>query len=526
MPVAELLRVCFLMVLLVPVVAPPALGAETKAADRRQAENRESDRERAIRKYRQQLAKEPGNASLRLELARNLAWSGSYAEARRECRRVQADSRDRETVFQARKLEAQALSWGGNQKRAAAIYEELLRERPSDVDLQVGLANTLSWSGWSRRAEEKYRAILRSSQSPDAVLGLAEVARLDERWDEAEKHYHQVLKLRPRDPWAIRGLNELRRSTMVTLGVGAGFYRDSTEFERDRYAAEVSLLKRRRISLRTGIVRSRYEQEDGERIYRTALPLQGILKVGPMFSLSAGLSRNDYSEAPDTTNFFIRGHLAPGGDRVRIRLGFDHYDLIDGADPLQEYRYNQVKSIEVARQEIDVDEVRAGIFLRFTGRLTLDADVARGEYSDDNLRYTSYRRLSYRLPTKPRLDLFASLYYQNVEDPSPLYWDPSNFQSYAVGARWEDAWEGIFQFALEGQLAFHPNEDDLLGGQLQGYAEWDLGDYLSVRGSAMYLTSPEDRSGTGDDYDAYYVSGLLVSRFPYHGSGPERSGKP
>ena len=521
---AKLPGVWLLVVLLTAGAGAVAASSEPAPDDRNREQADESVEEQAIRKYRQRLEREPGNSSVRLDLARNLAWAGRYAEARQECQQVQSDSRNAETVYQAKKLEAQILSWSGNQKVAGEIYEQLLKERPNDVDLQTGLANTLAWSGWSREAEAQYESILRSKPSPDAELGLAEIYRGDGRWDDAEKRYNNVLKARRNDPWAIRGLNELRRSTMVTLKVWPGFFRDSTDFDRDTYGARVDLLQRRRLSIRTGLVRSRYEQANGEQIYRTTLPLQGTLKVGPMFSLSAGISRNNYTEAPDTTSFFVHGLLAPGGDRVRIRLGFDRYDLIDGADPLEEYLYNQAKSIEVARQKIHVDEVRAGIFLRFTGRLTLDADLARGEYSDDNLRTMSYSRLSYRLPTKPRIDLYGAFYYQNVDDRSPLYWDPSNFQSYALGARWEDAWEGIHHFALEGQIAFHPNEEDLLGGQIQAYTEWDLNDYLSLRSSAMYLTSPQDRSGTGEDYHAYYISGALVARFPHRGSQPQARG--
>jgi hypothetical protein len=165
------------------------------------------------------------------------------------------------------------------------------------------------------------------------------------------------------------------------------------------------------------------------------------------------------------------------------------------------------------------------MLIRLTDRWSLNSDVGFGDISDDNERVTAYSRLSYRLPGDPRVELFGAFYYQNVQDDTLLYWDPSNFQMYALGARVEGDVEERFRYIVEGQLGFHPREEDLLGGQIYGVAEWDLGELYLLRLKGNHLISPVERGGSGDDYDATYLSIGLVRRFGAGSSGVPAAAK-
>ncbi|MBI4160938.1 MAG: tetratricopeptide repeat protein [Acidobacteria bacterium] len=473
----------------------------------------EATRTEAIALYRKVLEGDPDDFPARLDLARNLAWSGMRLEAVEECRRVAAGASDPEVVHAARLLEAQAQAWGGNREEALRLYRGLLSERPADPEVRLGEADALAWSGWTRRAESEYRRLVRTDSSAGAHVGLAEIARWQGRFRAAEEEYGEALRVRPDDPRAREGLDRLRREAGTRLQFLSGRFRDSSDWEREAYAASVEFLRRRPLSLRAGGARIRYEQGDGRQIYRTAVPLQASLRPGPGFEGDAGVSRNEYGDGSDTTSYFLRAAFAPG-DRARFRIGFDHYDMIDAPDPLRENFYNQAVTVDVVPLGIDLDEPRAGLFLRLAGRWTWDTEAARAEISDGNDRWIGFSRLTYRVPARDTVEWFGQSYYQNTDERSPLYFDPSNFQSHGIGARWQGERSGGFRFLLEGLLSYHPNEDDLYGGEAQAWVEWDLGRHLSLRATGHGLWSPAGPGVSGQDYDASYFGVRLVARVP------------
>jgi tetratricopeptide (TPR) repeat protein len=441
----------------------------------------DSTRESALPLYRTILDRTPDDDQLRLEFARNLAWSGHHREALEECRRLQEKGKKRSVRSEARMLEAEVLSW----------------------------------SGRTREAETKYEAILADGPSADAHVGLGEMARWDGRHAEADAHYHDALAVDPDNVRALQGLEDNRRDAADALTFRIGLFDDSSDFRRESYTLFADLFRARRLSLRTGAARIRYEDVSGRQIYRTAIPVQGRYWASRSVSLRGGFSLNNYSQdAPDTTSWFLHTDLSPGRDRFRIRVGLHHYDVIDESDPLFENFYNQAETIDAARFEITIDELRAGTLVRLTDRISLDADVAVGDLSDDNERAMFYSRLSYRLPGDPRVDLFGAFFWQNVKNPSLYYWDPKNFQAYSLGARVKGDVEQRFRYIAEGQLSFHPREEDLLGWQVYGVAEWDLGERYLLRLTGNHLVAPVARGFTGgEEYEATYLSAALVRRF-------------
>lgn len=437
-------------------------------------------RSTALPIYRTMLEKTPGDAELRLEFARNLAWSGHHREALEECRRLQQKENRKSIRSEARLLEAQVLSW----------------------------------SGRTREAEKKYRAILAAGPSADAHVGLGDMARWEGRYAEADSQYRAALAADPDNAGALQGMGDNRRGTAAALTFRVGRFDDSSDFRRDTYTLFADLFRSRPVSLRTGAARMRYEDVTGRRIYRTAVPVQGRWWINRTASLRGGFSLNDYSEdAPDTTSWFVHGDLSPGEDRFRIRVGLHHYDMIDESDPLGENYYNQAETVDVARFKVQIDELRAGTLVRLTDRMSLDADIAVGDLSDDNQRAMAYSRLSYRLPGEPTVDLFGAFFWQNVENPSVLYWDPKNFQSYSLGAHVEGGVGEGFRYLAEGQLSYHPREAEWFGWQIHGVAEWDLGERYLLRLTGNHLVAPVARGLTGDnEYHATYLSAGLVWR--------------
>jgi tetratricopeptide (TPR) repeat protein len=471
-------------------------------------------RDQAIDIYRLVLEMDPDNDSMRLDLARNLAWSGRRREAIEECRKLRDTTEDPEFRYQAGLLEAQAQSWRGNQKEAIRLYLELNETRPGDPDLRLGIADSHAWSGYGNRALAEYAAMLDDHSSPDAWVGMGDIKRWSGNFEEAGDDYREALDLRPGHNRAIAGLEGIERDTSPRISFVPGRFRDSTDWERDSAALFVDLMRARPVSLRAGAARIRYEEGSGRQIYRTALPVQATVRGRRGFVGEGGLTFSQYGDGTDTTSFFLRGGFG-SGDRIRYRAGFDHYDIIDDFDPLRENYYNIAETIDVVPLEIDLDELRGGLFVRFSGRLTWDSDLAYGDISDGNERWTGFSRLAYRIPARDQVRLFGQLFYQNTSERTPLYFDPSNFQSWGLGALWTGERAGYFRFLLEGTIGFHPNEEDLLGGQVLAWAEWDLANHLSLRVIGNFLTSPQERGQiAGENYDATYFGLRFVGRIP------------
>jgi hypothetical protein len=138
----------------------------------------------------------------------------------------------------------------------------------------------------------------------------------------------------------------------------------------------------------------------------------------------------------------------------------------------------------------------------------------------------AYSRLSYWLSGEPRVELFGAFFWQNVEDPSLIYWDPKNFQAYSLGTRVEGDVEERFRYTAEAQLSFHPREEDLLGWQIYGVAEWDLGESYLLRLTGNHFMAPVARGFTGGrDYDATYLSAGLVWRLGSRSSDASATAK-
>ena len=329
------------------------------------ARNRET-RDGAIQIYRRLLAQAPGDQGTRLDLARNLAWTGRHREAIEECRLVHDGTADPETRYQARLLEAWVQSWRGDAKASLPIFRALAAERPEDPEPRLGIADSLAWTGRTRTAAAEYESILADFPSPEAWVGLGDLSRWEGRYFQAEADYLRALDLRPEDSRARAALASSRRESSVHLSFVPARFRDSTDWERDSFPLFVDFLRKRPVSLRAGVARIRYQQGDGQQVDRTSIPLQAFWRPGPQFSGAAGIARNEYSEGPDSTSYFLHGFFAPGGDLVRFRVGFDHYDMIDNYEPFTENFYNQPESIDVVRLGIELDEAWAGLLLPFT----------------------------------------------------------------------------------------------------------------------------------------------------------------
>lgn len=115
----------------------------------------------ALPRLRSYLAEHPGDAAVRLELARALARSGRVAEAESQYRLL-ADRDDLEGIIGLGHL----LWRQGRLGAAADQFRRALERRPGDRELRSSLARLLRSMGEFRKAAREYRSLVRSADRP------------------------------------------------------------------------------------------------------------------------------------------------------------------------------------------------------------------------------------------------------------------------------------------------------------------------------------------------------------------------
>jgi tetratricopeptide (TPR) repeat protein len=70
-------------------------------------------------------------------------------------------------------LKARQTSWKGNYDEAAAIYQQLIKENPKDIEALIGLATVLSWQKKYQESGDVYRKVREMRPDiPDGEIGL------------------------------------------------------------------------------------------------------------------------------------------------------------------------------------------------------------------------------------------------------------------------------------------------------------------------------------------------------------------
>ena len=138
-------------------------------------------------------------------------------------------------------LKARQTSWKGNYDEAIAIYQELIKENPKDIEAMLGLASVLSWQkkykessdiygkvrdlrpdlpdgelgllrlkawkGGHAAAEEGLKTL--HSKNPerfDIVMLLGQVTAWQKKYKASVEYYKKALAISPDNPEAIKGL--------------------------------------------------------------------------------------------------------------------------------------------------------------------------------------------------------------------------------------------------------------------------------------------------------------------------------
>ena len=366
----------------------------------------------SLAEYGRLLEKKPGDAGLRADRARVLAWSGRHEEAIRE-------------------------------------YHAAIASDPTNVETKIGLARALSWSGDLRRVD-RTNSSSRNPELGDAWLGLATVAR----WRGAPTASDRFLESAERAKTVAdsEGVTDERVATRDAMlpSIGGGW---TTSHERQYVAGpdfaletEGPFAQGRATIARTAELSARvawltltetpavgdstnYDLENVD--YRTNVSLLRGYPWQAAFALDYQTfeQRGDATLFPltgDDTFFGWNGRLWRYTGRLTPRIGAGReYVAIKETQP------SGVREFHPGR----FDNYEAGLAWQWNVRGTADWAASRGFYSDDNRNWMVAGGVTYRVTTHvPTVALDGRLTYRDWDFPSPSYFTPLESFRGAAGA--------------------------------------------------------------------------------------------
>ncbi len=134
---------------------------------------------------------------------------------------------------------AQVLSWMGRHEEANASYERILKDHPGDERARMGLAQSLNSSGQHRRAAAMYEEMQRQgSKDPEVAKGLAYARYWSGRPDRAREALNEYLVQRPDDAEGRSLATLLARDQNRGLTVGYSSSEDSDDLRVRRTSLE------------------------------------------------------------------------------------------------------------------------------------------------------------------------------------------------------------------------------------------------------------------------------------------------
>ncbi len=137
-----------------------------------------------------------------------------------------------ESVAQDSYERPESLAWSKRFGEAEIEYRNLLRTRPKDVRLRLGLARVILWSGRYGEAERAFQGLLKDQpENRDAWIGFAQAAYWSGDYRRAARRFREVIRRDPANADAAKSLQELSTVAAARYEVSAAVADDSQPFD-------------------------------------------------------------------------------------------------------------------------------------------------------------------------------------------------------------------------------------------------------------------------------------------------------
>lgn len=419
-----------------------------------------------------ELAREdPDDSAVQLELALVLSWSGRNAEAEPLFRRVLAVEDDPAPRARALKGLADCLSWAGRRREAADLYTRAEAEAPP---------------GWGPQAAAERRR------------GLGDLELWQGRFGSAAARYREALELDPSDAESAARLREAEAWQRPALLGRFEFFDDSADWRRFEALTGARLYPLSDGELDLAVQRTRYEDRSGDAVARTLALARLLWRPDPFTSLEGDAGAGQSSGAGDSS--FLGGLAAEHApaDGARLRAALRHDDFVEPVSPFTFHPYNSAFTLGLLRGDaVQSDTVRLAGGYELRRPAGFLADAAATWVEDGNFRAEAYAQGHLRIEHAPGWRSFPRLFYHRSDfrRPSPLYFAPSNLESYGLGVRTEGA-RGLWRGFGDASVFYQPSDIDAFGLQLAAGLEAQLAPGRSLSAALSWLDSPERGGST------------------------------
>jgi len=220
----------------------------------------------ALTCYRAYLAVHPDDVEAEMGLGRALAWSGRYGEALTVYEAALPHAGD--DAAGIRLGMARVAAWQDDHDRARALYGDVLRDDPENLDARLGQAQVVNWSGRHHEAAALYRGILLDHpDNGDAREGLA--ASL--YWMNLTNLARETLLGGERTPSLVALENEIERELAPAALYSYEQNTDSDEIERRMHTVRVGFSPADLTRLSAEYGHARFEQPGRPDVTRNSL---------------------------------------------------------------------------------------------------------------------------------------------------------------------------------------------------------------------------------------------------------------
>jgi predicted Zn-dependent protease len=437
--------------------------------------------------------------------------------------------------------------------KAEQVYRELLQLQPENSRVAVKLAQVVLAQGRKIEAEEILVQVVR--MDPANPTGQLELARLQlggRAPGKAAPHFKQVLEADPGNSEARQGLQAAERSMRPQLELQSGYLADSQTFTRLTNYSGIRFFLTPELRADLGLGHIRYDMDndpgDGrlreDAVNREVLPLLLTYQPTSRLMLEAGGALNHYNPGHDSGSA-LAGLYYQVADDTGVSVSYAYHDVMDYLGPFKGpwgrqrdvfadrdgYRYWVVdpiatwagnvfgpSSTQSALDGIHANDISFWGYQNLWPRITLSAYGSLGYYSDDNFKRSAGFTLSGRLAEDPLVKLKYSFYYVDYSDRSadladlpagsaPLYWDPSDFRSNAVGIVLEKNLSPGIKLAFESDLLWTAGADTP-GVMVLGELTYYVTDDLALRAIGAFLSSNDGESSNSNYRQGNFTLGL------------------
>jgi len=335
---------------------------------------------------------------------------------------------------------ARTLAWAGDNSGAIAQYGVLIAHRPS-APLLLARGQLYVWRGDNALGAADLRRSIALEPSYDALALLGDVARWEGRFDEARTAYQRALALAPNDPRVITALADLRRIEALYVasigGAAAGWTTTGTYAEDNlgflflAMGASVGTqvgdatvigvgVEQRRIAQRAAHARTQFV--DG-----IAVDARARRQFGQHFALSgyAGLARHA-----------LVHDIGFGGVGADWSAGRISASISLGTGPV----YGSLMSLATLAPGLATPSASAAPIVGRTatasvsvplGRASLIVTGERLDLSDGNARNDVSAVV--RVPVASNVAAIYDGSVMGYAHESDLYWDPHRYATHSIG---------------------------------------------------------------------------------------------